>query len=89
MKFGPKFSPNTSRPDMETIASLYKLLAMADGPKLPAENFDAKNLKIHAFTDTTMKKAAIIQDKCFLDPRINKHFMVKKEILIFKATKLP
>ena len=27
---------------METIATLYELQAMADGPKLPAQNSDAK-----------------------------------------------
>ena len=28
--------------DMETIATLYELQAMVDGPKLPAGNSDAK-----------------------------------------------
>ena len=38
---------------METITTLYELLAMADGPKLPAGTSDAKHLKIQVFTDTS------------------------------------
>ena len=71
---------------METIATPYELLAMADGPKLPARTPDAKTpQKIQVFTDTNHEQSRKYPDKLFLDPRINKPFAVNKEILILKA----
>ena len=44
-----KLVPLNSRLDMETIATLYELLAMADGAKLPAGTSDAKTTQNSSF----------------------------------------
>ena len=62
------------------IATLYELLAMADGPKLPAGTQSSKFSLILA-----MNKSHKYPDEYFLDPRINNHFAVNKEILVLKG----
>ena len=70
--------------DMETIATLYGLLAMADGPKSPAGTFDVKTPQKFKFSPIlAMNKSRKHPDECFLDSGINKPFAVNKEILIF------
>ena len=69
---------------METIATLYKNIAMADGPKLPAGASEDKNHKIQVFTATSHEQKRY-PDEGFLNPRMNKPYAGNKKILIFTA----
>ena len=70
-----------------------RLQVLADGPKLPARASNAKTPQSSSQFKFTvilaMNKSREHLDECFLDPRINKPFIVNQKFFIFKANQLP
>ena len=69
---------------MVTIATLYEIQAMVDGPKLPARAYNVKT-EFNFIAILAMSKNDKYPYNCFLNPRINKHFNVNQGFLVFKA----